>query len=148
MTDSIPAVPLSAPGRSPYGDTQAMDDVQALVTSPGRPKGEDAVDEVTEIVRRTGRSTATPRLMTVHQDTGRNGLPCVFISAEGTAIRVSQDPGTGALRITLMVLNTLDEQHLQVEADGRQLVPVTEVTEDTDAGGRESAADPGEGGAW
>lgn len=145
MTDSTPAsaaVP-SASGQQPYSDTQAVDDVQALLTNPGRPRGEDAVDEVTEIVRRTGRSAAIPRIMVVQQGTGRNGLPCTFISAEGTAIRISQDPDTGALRVGIPIMNSLDEQHLEIEVGGQQLLPAPGDAEDADAGDGEGSETEG-----
>jgi hypothetical protein len=54
-----------------------MDDIQALLTSPARSRGEDAVGEIAEIVQRTGRCMATPRIIHVHQGTGKDGLPLV-----------------------------------------------------------------------
>lgn len=149
MTASIPAASSPACSPPPYSDTQAMDDIQALLTSPGRPEGEAAIDAVAEIIQRTRRSMATPRLMTLNQGTGTSGLPYAFIDAEGTVIRVSQDPDTGALRVTITAMNRLDEQGLRVDVDGQQLVPALHDADGTGAGrGNSSAADPPEGGAW
>ena len=115
MTDSTTAVPgaLSAASLPTYSDTQAMDDIQALLTSPGRSTGEAAIGEMAEIVQRTGRSIATPRLMVLKLGIGKNGLPYAVIDAEGTVIRASQDPDSGAIRVTILAMNSLDEQHLR-----------------------------------
>lgn len=150
MTDSTPAATtqLSRSSRSRYGDTQAMDDIQALLTSPGRPSGEAAIDDVAEIVKLTGRSMATPRLLALKQGTEKNGLPYAVINAEGTVIRASQDPDTGAIRVTILTMNSHDEQHLRVEVDGLQVVQVPPATEDNDAGDdQDSATHRAEGGA-
>lgn len=145
MDDSSPAASLPVSSLSPsYSDTQAMDDIQALLTSPSQSKGEATLDEVAEIVRRTKRSMATPRLMVVNHGTGKNGLPYAFIDAEGTVIRASQDPDTGTLRVTVEALNRLDEEQLRVDVNGQRVMLLPRDAKDT---GTERPA-PAEGGAW
>jgi hypothetical protein len=134
MTDSTPA---AAPSRSspPYSDTQAMDDIQALLTSPTRSRGEDAVDELAEIVQRTGRSMAMPRLIRVRQITGEDGLPQVLIVAGDTHIDAWQDPGTDAIGISVLTTSRHDQQHLRIEVNGQEVVPGHRDAEGPDSEG-------------
>lgn len=94
-----------------------MDDIQALLTSPARSRGEDAIDEIAE------RCTATPRIIHVRQRTGEDGLPQILIIAGDTYIDAWQDPGTDAISISVMTTSH-DEQHLRIEVNGQEVLPV------------------------
>lgn len=121
-----PSAPHPAPPVSlepEYTDTQAMDDIQALITSRGRPKGDDAIEEVTEIIERTGRAIVTPRIFQVAQAPKEDGLPSVSITAEGTYILVEQNPDTDSIDVRIHTISGHDERHLLVKLNGRQLTP-------------------------
>jgi hypothetical protein len=76
-------------------DTAAMDDIQALLASPRRPPGEEALEEIAEIVARTGRALVALRDFTVECDDDERGLPYVAVRSDGITVRVGQDPRLG-----------------------------------------------------
>jgi hypothetical protein len=126
------ATPLRADSRG-FDDTAAMNDIQSLLTSPDRSQGEEAIDEIAEIVARTGRSLAVPRLFRISQGTGDSGLPYATIDAEGTVIRAAQDSVTGSVTVTIWTTSSHDERFLNVEVDGHEVAPIPHEEDVTDA---------------
>lgn len=114
------AVQPDSPGPDRFTDAAAMDGIRALLTSKYRPHGEEAVDAVSEIVRRTGRSLAAPRVITASAETDAQGLPCVLVDADGTRVRVGQDPDTGGIRVSVRAGPGAGNPGLTVTLDGAE----------------------------
>jgi hypothetical protein len=92
-------------------DTAAMDDIQALLASPRRPPGEEALEEIAEIVARTGRALVAPRDFTVECDDDERGLPYVAVRSDGITVRVGQDPVSGSVRIAICTVTLRARLH-------------------------------------
>jgi hypothetical protein len=106
-----PIRPAARPG---FPDTNALDDIQALLSSPDHPHAEDAIAEIRQIIGQTGRSLVTPRLLNAETGTESNGLPYAVIDAEGVSIRVAQHPDSGGIHVRISVQDANDEASLAV----------------------------------
>jgi hypothetical protein len=99
-----------------------MNDIQALLASPGRPVGEEAVAAVSEIVARTRRSLVTPRIFAVSSKNDEHGFPYALIDAEGTHVRVEQDPGSNGIGVHVLARDEAEHSGLSITVNGA-LVP-------------------------
>jgi hypothetical protein len=95
-------VPIRPGLTARYGDTQAMNDIHALLTGVARLAGAEAAACVAEIVARTGRRLDPARLISAEVTSDRHGMPVARVDADGTVILVGQNLcGPGALvRVT------------------------------------------------
>jgi hypothetical protein len=118
-----PAVvtPLRPAARPGLPDTNALDDIQALLASRDRPRGEDAITEIREIIRMTGRSLVTPRLFSAETGTGSDGLPYAHIGAEGVVIRADQRPDADGVHVGISARDAREEAGLTVTVGGRHV---------------------------
>jgi len=117
---------MAQPGRrepaAGYDDTQAMNDVHALVTGLAEISDNQVASSVREIVARTGRPLYRARMITAAMTEDRHGMPAAEVDADGIVISVGQDPdGPGAL-VQIMTGDAAERSALVVVIDGR---PVT-----------------------
>lgn len=153
MNDSTPGPDPRLSLEPGYSDTQAMDDIQSLITSRDRSQGEDAIDEVGEIVERTGRAVITPRVFEVAQAPKEDELPSVTVTAEGTYVIVEHAADTNSIGIAVYTMNSHDQRNLRIKVNGQRLMPTAENNADAGsdsrsaAGGSTASTDQPEGGA-
>jgi hypothetical protein len=112
-------VPIRPGLRARYGDTQAMNDIHALLTGTVRLTGDEAAACVTEIVARTGRRLDPARAVTAEVTSDRHGMPVARVDADGTVVLVGQDPdGPGAL-VQVTTRDPAEAAGLVITVDGR-----------------------------
>jgi hypothetical protein len=116
-----PVAPLRPASPAGFSDTAAMDDIQALLASPRRPPGDEALEEIAEIVARTGRALVAPRDFTVDCEDDEHGLPYVAVRSEGTTVRVGQDPVSGTVRIAIRAATDAERGSLDIQVNGRRI---------------------------
>lgn len=119
MTDvPEPVTPLRHAGPTGFSDTAAMDDIQAVLSSHEHSFSEDALAEITEIVERTGRIMVRPRLITATSHGEERGVPSVLVDAEGTYVRIEQDPRTGGVHVCIWTTSEAEDKVLAVHVHG------------------------------
>jgi hypothetical protein len=120
MTDTVaPVVPIRPGLAARYGDTQAMNDIHALVTAlAGLTDGEVAAS-VREIVARTGRPLARARMITAEVTEDRHGIPAALVDADGTVVAVGQDPDGPGVLVQVATHDEAESAGLVVTIDGR-----------------------------
>jgi hypothetical protein len=112
-------VPIRPGLTARYGDTQAMNDIHALLTGATLLAGDEAAACVAEIVARTGRRLDPARAITAEVTSDRHGTPVARVDADGTIILVGQDPdGPGAL-IQVTTRDPAEAAGLVITVDGR-----------------------------
>jgi hypothetical protein len=119
MTDNAtPLTELRATPPPAYSDTDSLNDIQALLTSPHSPRGVDAVDSIGDIVARTGRSLIRARIITPSVGTDKRGLPFAFIDADGTYVRVSQNADSPGIRVEIWTVSDTGTSGLVLNVNG------------------------------
>jgi hypothetical protein len=112
-------VPIRPGLTARYGDTQAMNDIHALLTGATLLTGDEAAACVAEIVARTGRRLDPARTITAEVTSDRHGTPVAWVDADGTIVLVGQDPdGPGAL-IQVTTRDPAEAAGLVITVDGR-----------------------------
>jgi hypothetical protein len=151
MTENAaPVTQLQATPSPAYSDTDAVDDIQTLLTSPRGPHGLDAVDGIADIVARTGRSLIPARIITPSAGTDKRGLPVAFADADGTCVRVSQNPHSPGIRVDVWTMNDTETSGLVLNVNGTLLdhrgAPATNPYRDAPASPEPGASDEQEAG--
>ena len=99
MKETLAPVALIRPGPGPrYNDTQAMNDIHALLTGLEGLTDSEVAASVGEIVARTGRPLVRARMTTAEVTLDRHGMPTALVATVGTVVVFRQDPdGPGVL---------------------------------------------------
>jgi hypothetical protein len=120
MSDTLaPVVPIRPGLTARYGDTQAMNDIHALLTGAVRLTGDEAAACVAEIVARILRRLDPARTVTAEMTSDRHGTPVARVDANGTIVLVGQDPdGPGAL-VQVSTRDPAEAAGLVITVDGR-----------------------------
>ena len=101
-----------------FDDTQAMNDIHALVTAlDGLTDGEVAAS-VGEIVARTGRPLVRARMITAEVTEDRHGMPAALVDTDGTVVAVGQDPGGPGVLVQVTTRDAAESAGLVVAIDG------------------------------
>jgi hypothetical protein len=120
MTDKRASVtPIRPDSKSSYGDTDAMNDIQALITSQDVPNADEVAALVTEIVARTGRPLARARVITAEVSCDRYGMPVALVEAGGTTVSAGQDPHGPGVLIEVTASGPGEADALVVSVNGR-----------------------------
>jgi len=109
-----PVTPLR-PARL-YSDTDALNDIHALLTSPTAPA--DALQDVAAILARAGRPLFPSRVITATVTGDPHGMPIARVEAEGTTIDVSQAKNDSGLRIHIAPRDGAEEAALTISVAG------------------------------
>jgi hypothetical protein len=119
VSDTLaPVVPIRPGLAARYGDTQAMNDIHALLTGAALLTADEAAACVAEIVARTGRCLDRARAVTAEVTGDRHGMPVARVDADGTVVLVGQDPdGPGAL-IQVTTRDPAEAAGLVITVDG------------------------------
>jgi len=116
MNETTP--PPAKPGADPAasnGDTLALNDIHAVVTSPALAgNAGETLAAIAEILARTGRSPYPSRVITATVEDGPHGIPVAFTDAEGTIITIGQDPAGPGIRIDIAPRDPADEAALVI----------------------------------
>ena len=118
MEEALAPVALIRPGSAArYDDTQAMNDIHALVTGlEGLTDGETAAS-VGEIVARTGRPPVRARMITASVTEDRHGMPAALVDTDGAVVAVSQDPDGPGVRVQVTTRDAAESAGLVVTID-------------------------------
>jgi len=120
MTDTVaPVVPIRPGLAARYGDTQAMNDIHALLTGSTAFTGDEAAACVAEIVARTGRRLDPARTITAEVSEDGHGIPAARVDADGTVILAGQDPGGPGVLIQVTTRDPAEAAGLVITVDGR-----------------------------
>jgi hypothetical protein len=120
MTDTLaPAVPIRVDLAARYGDTQAMNDIHALLTGSAALTGDEAAACVAEIVARTGRRLDPARTITADVSEDEHGMAAARVDADGTIVLVSQDPDGPGVLIQVTTRDPAEAVALVITVDGR-----------------------------
>jgi hypothetical protein len=115
--------PSSGPGSdraTRYDDTLALDDIHAVLTSPSlKGASDEALQAVTDILVRTGRSPYPSRIITATVEDGPHGIPVACVESEGTVVTVGQDPSSPGIRIDVAPRDADDEAALVIVVGDR-----------------------------
>jgi hypothetical protein len=102
-----------------YGDTQAVNDIHALLTAPGGLTSEEVTAAVADIIARTGRSLARARMILAEVAEDTYGMPVARVDADGTVVLVSQDPDGPGVLIQVATGDAAEAAGLVITIDGR-----------------------------
>ena len=116
MSETTAPCPGPLAGRAtPYNDTLALNDIHAVLTSPSLTDAvEEALQAITEILARTGRSPYPSRIITATVEDSPHGIPVACIDSEGTIVTVGQDPNGPGIRIDVVPRDPIDEAALVI----------------------------------
>jgi len=102
MSDTLaPVVPIRPGLAARYGDTQAMNDIHALITSATPLTADEATACVAEV---TG---------------DRHGTPVAQVDADGTVVLVGQDPHGPGVLVQVTTRDPAEAAGLVITVDGR-----------------------------
>ena len=129
MSETTALPPGPSTGRAtPYDETLALNDIHAVLTSPGLAEGiGEAVQAIAEILARTGRSPYPSRMITATVEDGPHGMPLASVDSEGTIVTVAQDPNGPGIRIDVTPRDPADEAALVI-AVGDKVIHRPRVT--------------------
>jgi hypothetical protein len=120
MTDRrAPVTPIRPRVTARYGDTEAVDDILALLTGRGGLGADAVVASVGEIVARTGRRLDRARIITAEVSQDGGAVPVAVVDADGTVVLVSQDPDGPGVLIQVTTRDHEEAAGLVVTIDGR-----------------------------
>jgi hypothetical protein len=100
----------------PYSDTDALNDIHALLTSPAAPA--DVLQDVAAILARAGRPLFPSRVITATVADDPHGMPVARIEAEGTTIAISQAKNDSGLCIHIAPRDAAEEAALTIAVAG------------------------------
>jgi hypothetical protein len=119
MEETLALVALIRPGLvARYGDTQAMNEIHALVTGLEWLTGDEVAASVAEIVARTGRPLVRARMITAEVTEDRHGMPTGLVDADGTVVVVSQDPDGPDVLVQDTTSDAAESAGLVLTSDG------------------------------
>ena len=119
MKESLAPAALIRPGPAArYDDTQAMNDIHALITAMEALTDGEVAASVGEIVARTGRPLAPARMITAEVTGDRHGMPAALVDTDGTVVAVGQDPGGPGVLVQVTNLDAAESAGLVVAIDG------------------------------
>ena len=108
------------PGRTAgYDEIQAVNDIHALLTAPGRLTPDEVAAAVSDIIARTGRSLTRARMILAEVTENSHGMPVARVDAEGTVAVVSQDPDGPGVLIRVTTSDAAESAGLVITVDGR-----------------------------
>ncbi len=117
MTDSpAPIAPCPSAG---YGDTAALNDIHAVLTTPSPLTAEDALQAVAGFVARTGRPMFPSRVITAVMEDDPFGMPVARIDAEGTTILITPALNATGLLIHVTPRDQAEEDALVIDVNGK-----------------------------
>jgi len=121
MSETTAPCPGPLAGRAtPYNDTLALNDIHAVLTSPSLTDAvEEALQAITEILARTGRSPYPSRIITATVEDGPYGIPVACVESEGTVVTVGQDPNGPGIRIDATPRDADDKAALVIVVSDR-----------------------------
>jgi N-acetylglucosamine kinase-like BadF-type ATPase len=102
-----------------YGETQAVNDIHALLTAPGRLTSDEIAAAVSEIIARTGRSLTRARMILAELIEDSHGMPVARVDADGTVAVVSQNPNGPGVLIQVTTGDAAESAGLVITVDGR-----------------------------
>jgi hypothetical protein len=121
MNETTP--PPAKPGADPAasnGDTLALNDIHAVVTSPALAgNAGETLAAIAEILARTGRSPYPSRAIAATVEDGQHGVPVARIDAEGTIVTIGPDPAGPGIRIDITPGDPADEAALVIAIGDR-----------------------------
>ena len=108
------------PKEAALTDTEAVNDIHALLTSNGTdPAGRLA--DIVAIVARTGRPMVRGRDIGAQVTESPSGWPVAQVDAEDTAVVVRQDPSGAGLLVEIATRTAAERDGLTVTLDGCRL---------------------------
>jgi len=113
-------IPFRPRRQSGYADTEALNDIHALLTSPSRGSS-DRLADVGLILARTGRPMVRGRDIDASTSLSPTGWPVARVDAEDTTVTVRQDPSGSGLLIEITTSTAAEREGLMVTLDGRCL---------------------------
>ena len=124
MTETTAPASGSAPDETkPYDDTLAINDIHAVLTSPGLTgAAEDALRAIGDIIARTGRSPYPSRIIIATVEDSPHGVPVACVDSEGTVVNVGQDPNGPGIRIDVSPRDPAEEAALVIVVGGRVIL--------------------------
>jgi len=119
MKETVAPAALIRPGPAArYDDTQAMNDIHALITAMEALTDGEVAASVGEIVARTGRPLAPARMITAEVTEDRHGMPTALVDADGAVVAVGQDPGGPGVLVQVTTRDAAESAGLVVAIDG------------------------------
>jgi len=109
-------------GQPAYGDSAALNDIHALLTTCSDPD-RDVLACVGLILARTGRPMVRVRHIEVRVSETTAGRPAAHVEAEDTTVTVRQDPAGTGLLIEITTATAAERDALAVTLDGRPMHP-------------------------
>lgn len=125
MTPHQPRIPIArrrpaiSPPARPYSDTDALNDIHALLTSPVAPDG--VLQDLATILARTGRPLSPSRVITATVEDDPHGMPVARVEAEGTTICISQAQNDSGLRVHISPRDAAEEAYLTITLAGKTI---------------------------
>ena len=113
--------PLRHRAERTYSDTDAVNDIHAIVTTPSLSL--TALAEVADVVTRTGRPLVPVRDIETSQTETALGWPVACTQAGDTAVYVRQDPAGPGLRVEITTKTAAEAAALTVTLDGSTVHP-------------------------
>jgi hypothetical protein len=113
--------PLRPRSTPPYNDTAALNDIHAILTTPG--PGQASLAEVADVVARTGRPLVAARDIEISSTETALGWPVACAQAGDTAVYVRQQPGGPGLLVEITTETDAEARTLTVTLDGATLHP-------------------------
>lgn len=104
-----------------YGDTEAMNDIHAILTLPGTLTPAEQLQAIADFTTRTGRIPHPARHLTATIEEGAHGMPVARFDAEGTEVFITQCPDSPGIRIDISPRDPADEAALIVTVAGRTI---------------------------
>jgi hypothetical protein len=101
-----------------YGDTDAMNDIHALLTGAAGLADRDVAEAVAEIVSRTGRSLARARAITAEVTDDGHGMPVAQVDADGTVVLIGQNPDGHGVLVLITTRDAAERDVLVIAVDG------------------------------
>jgi hypothetical protein len=121
---SVPtATPLRLVTEPGYGDTAALNDIQAILSRTARPDAEIVLSEIADVLTRAGRPPAASRDIEVRTEENAWGWPVARVEAGDTTVLVGQKPAGPGLLIEITSRSAAEAEALSVTLDGLMLQP-------------------------
>ena len=108
-----------------YGDTAALNDIHAILTTPD--PGQASLAEIADVVTRTGRPLVAARDIEVSATETALGWPVACAQSGDTAVYVRQEPAGTGLRVEITTETDAEVRALTVTLDGATLHPSTRI---------------------
>jgi hypothetical protein len=120
-----PVTPLRPRAPAAYTDTQALNDIHALITA-GDP-GDGALADIAQILARTGRPIVAARDIEISATETALGWPVACAQAGDTSVFIRQAPAGSGLLIEIYAKTDAERDGLAVTLDGCPLLLACEA---------------------